>query len=167
MTYPIVTPYLKGFHLTLTAHHPGRGESGWKMPSKEWLASLYEAVEAGKFTKDKADLLRDASSQEEVPSPTGVKSAYVLPPPPKCVRPVPHIEQDATALARLFQQEKSAQTLIRAARVYTILYDFADASGTGFGSTVLGDDGICYRNGTWGSDMEDSPSNFKEFENVV
>jgi hypothetical protein len=28
MTYPIVTPYLKAFHLTLAAHHPGRGKSG-------------------------------------------------------------------------------------------------------------------------------------------
>jgi hypothetical protein len=59
------------------------------------------------------------------------------------------------------------QKLIRAARVYTILYGFADASGSGFGSTVLGDDSIRYRIGTWDPDTQDCSSNFCDFENVV
>jgi hypothetical protein len=56
--------------------------------------------------------------------------------------------------------------LIRARRVYKILYGFADASGTGFGSTLMLNGGIRYRIGTWGPD-EDETSNFREFENVV
>jgi hypothetical protein len=51
--------------------------------------------------------------------------------------------------------------------VYTILYGFANASDSGFGSTVLGDDGIRYRIGTWDSDTQESSSNYREFENVV
>jgi uncharacterized protein YggU (UPF0235/DUF167 family) len=43
--------------------------------------------------------------------------------------------------------------LLRAARVYSILYGLADASGTGFGSTILKKDGIAYRIGTWESDV--------------
>jgi hypothetical protein len=38
MTYLIVTPYLKGLHLTLAPHHPGRDKFGWKTTSKEWVA---------------------------------------------------------------------------------------------------------------------------------
>ena len=30
MTYPTLFPYLKGFHLTLCAHLPGRDKEGWK-----------------------------------------------------------------------------------------------------------------------------------------
>jgi hypothetical protein len=46
------------------------------------------------------------------------------------------------------------------------MYGFADASGSGFGSTVMLDGGIRYRIGTWGPDENES-SNFREFENVV
>jgi hypothetical protein len=42
-----------------------------------------------------------------------------------------------------------------------------DASGKGFGSTVLGKNGIRYRIGTWEADAEDASSNFREFKNVV
>jgi hypothetical protein len=52
-------------------------------------------------------------------------------------------------------------------RVYTIFYGFADASGTGFGSTILCEGGIKYRIGTSGSGSEEDSSNFREFENVV
>jgi hypothetical protein len=51
--------------------------------------------------------------------------------------------------------------------VISILYGFADASGTGFGSTVLGADGIKYRVGTWGKDEENESSNYRELENCV
>jgi hypothetical protein len=33
MTYFMVTPYLKGLHLTLASHHPGCNKFGWKMVS--------------------------------------------------------------------------------------------------------------------------------------
>jgi hypothetical protein len=56
---------------------------------------------------------------------------------------------------------------VRARLIITILYGFADASGRGFGSTVLGEDGTRYRIGVWDPDTEDESSNFREFENVV
>jgi hypothetical protein len=51
--------------------------------------------------------------------------------------------------------------------VFTVLHVFANASRKGFGSTVLGKDGISYRICTWESDTEDESSNFREFENAV
>jgi hypothetical protein len=59
------------------------------------------------------------------------------------------------------------QVLLKLSRVYSIFYGFADASGSGFGSTSLCKGGIKYRIGTWGSDLEEDSFNFREFENVV
>jgi hypothetical protein len=33
LTYPVLTPYLKGLHLTLDSWRPGRDEEGWKISS--------------------------------------------------------------------------------------------------------------------------------------
>jgi hypothetical protein len=61
MTYLIVSPYLKGLHLTLASHHPGRDKFGLKMGSKEWAAYLYESVERGKLTEEEAETMSRAS----------------------------------------------------------------------------------------------------------
>jgi hypothetical protein len=57
--------------------------------------------------------------------------------------------------------------MVRLNLVYEIFYGFGDASGKGFGSTMLSKKGIKYRIGLWGSDDEDESSNWKEFENQV
>jgi hypothetical protein len=167
MTYPLVTPYLKGFHLTLAAHHLGRDDSGWKLTPREWAAFIYEAVASGKMVQDEADAMQEAVREMAPPVPMASTPPKAPLPPPKLVVPVERFEDDVKALTVLFDTDKPVQKLIRAARVYTILYGFADASGSGFGSTVLGEDGIRYRIGTWDSDTEESSSNFREFENVV
>jgi hypothetical protein len=62
MTYLIVTPYLKGLHLTLALHHTGRNKFGWKMASKERVAYLFESAENGKMiTHDKAESMSRAA----------------------------------------------------------------------------------------------------------
>jgi hypothetical protein len=45
-------------------------------------------------------------------------------------------------------------------QVYTVLYGFADASSSRFGSTILLNGEIKYRIGTWGSDIEEDLSNY-------
>jgi len=40
MTYKILFPLLKGFHLALCAHLPNRDEDGWKVKDLEWLGFL-------------------------------------------------------------------------------------------------------------------------------
>jgi hypothetical protein len=76
------------------------------------------------------------------------------------------LKDDRRALGVLFEAELPGQVLIRAARVYTILYGFADASGSGFCSTIMLNGGIRYRIGTWGPD-KDETLNYREFKNVV
>jgi hypothetical protein len=176
MTYRIVTPYLKGLHLTLASHHPGRNESGWKMSSREWCAYLFESVENGKLTEEEAASMARTSVEPPKPNPTPKdgepfsppkpKGKNPLTPPPQRIKPAPRLKSDARALGLLFKEKIPGEVLLRAARVYTIIYGFADASGSGFGSTIMLDGGIHYRIGTWGPD-EDETSNFREFENVV
>jgi hypothetical protein len=48
-----------------------------------------------------------------------------------------------------------------------VLYDFGDASGSGFGSTILSPGGIRYRFGLWGRDLSHQSSNYRELRNLV
>jgi hypothetical protein len=80
--------------------------------------------------------------------------------PPKMGKPVQQLAWDLEALIRMFNDDIPSEVLLQASRVYSILYGFANASGTGFGSTVLGADGIEYRIGTWESDVDKDSSNF-------
>ena len=37
MIYPCLTPYLKGFHLSLESWRPDRDQHGWKLPVNDWI----------------------------------------------------------------------------------------------------------------------------------
>jgi hypothetical protein len=85
MTYLLVTPYLKGLHLTLASHHPGCDAFGWKMASKEWAAYLFEVVESGKLTGNEAESMTRAAAK-----PTSSKPEDREPfPPPKAANRKP------------------------------------------------------------------------------
>jgi hypothetical protein len=94
MIYTLVTPYLKGLHLTLASHHAGRNEFGWKMPPSKWAAYLNELVESGRFLKEEANLLAQALIEPKNPktkeglsySPHGPNEQKPLPPPPKSLQ---------------------------------------------------------------------------------
>jgi hypothetical protein len=126
-------------------------------------AYLHEAVENGRLTDDEAHSLvligEETISQESSPN----RPPRVVPAPPNRIRPVPRLKADTRALMVLFSKPTPAQTLVRASRIYSILYGFAEALGSGFGSM----DGIRYCIGTWDLDTRDRSSNFREFKNVV
>jgi hypothetical protein len=67
----------------------------------------------------------------------------------------------------LAPSEALPEVNIRCWWVYKIRYRFADASGKGFGSTILGKDGTRYHIGIWDKDTEEATSNYQEFENLV
>jgi hypothetical protein len=47
-TYPSITPYLKGIHLTLDSWRPWRDDEGWKLPLSE-IKAAQEANSASTF----------------------------------------------------------------------------------------------------------------------
>jgi hypothetical protein len=44
MTFEILTHHLKGFHLALAAHLPGRNSEGWKLSDSDWMMYLLEKL---------------------------------------------------------------------------------------------------------------------------
>lgn len=152
LTFSIVVPFLKGFHLTLSGHLPKRDIEGWKLTDRAWLAYLEEAKDKGEISEDQMLEMID-----EVSPVT----------PPVHAFAVPRLGQDIEALQRFFAADTPPEVRVRAKTISVILYGFADASGRGFGSSVLGPNGVRYRIGIWGVEDEDESSNWKEFENVV
>ena len=154
MTFDQIFPYLKGFHLSICGHLRYRNEEGWKTQELEWIGHVEKWFEEGRWSREEADeMLGDL-----VYNP---KSS------PEKIQVVPRFHTCLKALWRLFEQEEAHLVLVRTKIVYLLLYGFADASGTGFGSTFLSEEGVRFRIGTWEKDVESNSSNWKEFENVV
>jgi hypothetical protein len=89
------------------------------------------------------------------------------PAPPKVVSATYRLQQDLFALREILKPLSPPAVLIRSNVILQIVYGFGDASGKGFGSTVLSKRGVKFRIGLWEPDAEDESSNWKEFENVV
>jgi hypothetical protein len=143
MTFEDITPYLKGIHLTLASHLPGRNPDGWKMSRKAWIELV--------LINQHLDLPDNATE-------TGTPQLTVA---------VPRLIDNLRALHSIFQSMDPPLISVRSSRCLEVRYGFGDASGTGFGSSFERQDGVFYQVGTWGPDQEDTSSNWKEFQNVV
>ena len=91
MTYEILFPYLKGFHLTLCSHLPLRNEEGWKMQELEWLGFLEQSKEKVRLT------------QFEIDETKSLKFDYKN--HPLQVQLVPRFHSCLTALSRFFEPD--------------------------------------------------------------
>jgi hypothetical protein len=152
----MITHHLKGFHLALAAHQPGRNDEGWKLSESEWHSYLSMKVDKGELTQQEADLMEYKSN---TPQPCH---------PPSTIPLIPHLCDDIYALREFFELPLPPEIQARWHNIHLLLYGFADASGGGLGSTVtVPGSGIRCRVGVWGKDEENESSNYKEFENVV
>jgi hypothetical protein len=154
MTFEVITPFLKGFHLILAKHLPRRDDDGWKFSEKRYLSYVHQKLADEKITDLEAHAMLSAAEEEGAP-------------PPKTVVATERLKQDLFALEELLKPTSPPDVLIRSNAVLQILYGFGDASGKGFGSTMLSVKGVRFRIGLWEKDAEDESSNWKEFENVV
>ncbi len=122
-TYPMMVPYLKGIHLTLDSWRPWRSPDGWKIVDHEVSATLQEL---------------GLNSKHPIKAPTNVTA-------------VPSLASDDLALQQLFTGPTPTQWCVRPTRCGVAYYDFADASGLGFGSSFLINGTLHYRTGQWAS----------------
>lgn len=137
-TYPCITPFLKGLHMTLDSWRSGRDEEGWKTDSINIATA-------------KAEQWVDAPSQA-----------------PTLVWPVPRLAQDVASLLFMMQADSPPVRYVRSKQVVSVFYGFGDASGTGFGSTITSPSGeTIFRHGLWGPDSQDASSNYRELRNLV
>lgn len=90
---------------------------------------------------------------------------------PRCtandIKAVPRFDKCLNALWFLFEQELPHVVSVMTKVVYILLYRFADASGTGFGSTFISNTSTRFRIGTCEKEAESNLVSWKEFENVV
>jgi len=142
-TYPGITPFLKGIHLTLNSWRPGRNAEGWKSESYE---------------PEPVDLLFDSDlSTQSKPLQ-----------PPVYVTAVPRLHMDLEALTSLFAAEHPPIRYVRATHTLVALYGFGDASGHGFGGSIALKDGTTlFRHGLWPDGADGLSSNYRELGNLV
>jgi hypothetical protein len=87
--------------------------------------------------------------------------------PPARVLPVPWLAFDLQALQRLTMGIAPMHRNIRPESTAVAFYGFADASGCGFGSTLVINNTVYFRHGQWSSDYVEHSSNFWELHNLV
>ena len=88
MTFEVITPFLKGFHLSLCSHLPSRDDDGRKLPDGAFMAYVHEKQERG--------LLNEESARTSLNPPD-----YVYIPVPKRTKPFTRFKEDVFALGEL------------------------------------------------------------------
>ena len=153
MTYEILFPFLKGFHLALCAHLPRRDEEGWKLKDLEWIGFLEERISQGKLSeKEKSNLLDEQFDFSKAPKQIKVGKRFR-----SCLE----------ALEKFFSLTTPPIITDRSTKIQMAVYGFVDASKSGFGASIDHGNRVTYRMGIWGRDTEEDSSNYREFANLV
>jgi hypothetical protein len=151
--YNAMKPYLKGIHLTLDGWRRGRDKDGWKLKSSE-------------MTEERdLDPIGGENLGERYFGDLGTSEVRD---PPSRVRLVTWLASDLRALSSLLESATPTKVVVRANRVTQIIYGFGDASGKGWGASILLPDGsVYYKSGTWFDHVSEKSSSFRELANLV
>jgi len=142
-TYPTITPYIKGLHLTIDSWRVGRDSEGWKLPSSA-LTEIWD---------------------DSVTNPLPGRGEDAL--APETVIAVPRLQDDLLALTQLLSAEVPPQRIIRSRAVVSAGYGFGDASGTGLGWSMQVGSELSITHGVWGEEDSANSSNYRELSNLV
>ena len=151
--YPMMKPYLKGFHLLLETWRGGRDEEGWKIRSRPRLGEEDDVPdrEEVEVEVDEGDIVSGSTA-----GPTsGITMA------------VPRLQADLEAILFLAESDTPRVRVVRSSKIATAFYGFGDASSDGFGATIERKSGVVGRYGLWATDTADQSSNFRELLNLV
>ena len=85
----------------------------------------------------------------------------------KRVKWVPRFKDDLEALSELFESDTPPRRPIRPVSTAIACYKFGDASGVGFGSSLIINGVIYYRHGQWNTRHSLESSNFRELANLI
>ena len=136
-TYRELNPFFKGIHLTLDGWRDNRDDEGWKL--------------ATAHVQKKVDVEKDASPYDY----------------PNEVAAVPRLMNDLKDLESMTESETAPIVVVRSKQIYLVRYEFGDASGGGFGSSITSPTGIRIHMGTWNERGSEKSSNFRELGNLV
>ena len=152
MTFEDMTPFLKGFYLTLNSWRSKRDDHGWRMSDKSWINCLVAKFENGSLSEEEFEKAVNGQNDPGCP-PTVIAST--------------RLSDDVRALSSMFSSPSPPQVNLRSKKIINVIYGFGDASGTGLGATFTCGSGFTYRIGVWGPDESDQSSNWREFTNIV
>jgi hypothetical protein len=153
MTFENLTPFLKGFYLSLNSWRSGRDAEDWKVSDKTWMKMLEGKFYKGEISDDEFDASWAKAQKEGAPHD---------------VKASPRLADDVGALHAIFYSSKDPPRVnLRSKKIVTAIYGFGDASGTGLGATFTCGAGFTFRIGVWGTPEQSESSNWKEFTNVV
>jgi hypothetical protein len=66
MTFELITPFLKGFHLTISGHLPRRNAKGWKIAERSSDAYIHQQVAEGLMTEEEATEALNPPDYEDI-----------------------------------------------------------------------------------------------------
>ena len=133
MVYDNFMPYLKGFHLTLSQHLPKRDDDGWKLPDAQWLAHIQQNILEGNLTEAQGVVMLESMDINH-----GVQ-------PPEWVKPVNRFWDCLKVLLEFMESDKPPEVVVCTTNSILLIYDYADALGSGFGSSLLIHGDLKYR----------------------
>jgi hypothetical protein len=140
-----MAPFLLVLYLTIDSWRPGRDEEGWRLRQAEVEASL------------------ESDDESEIKEGKGGEDGA----PPRMVLAVPRLRDDLKVLVQLTEAEAPPLRRVRESRKAKILYDFGDASGSGFGWCIDFGDGVRYELGEWCDKIQEAYLNYRELRNLV
>ena len=150
-TYPEMTPYLKGFHLTIDGWRPDRDGEGWKKRKRRPNPTVF-SEEGLKAQGEYESELIEADPAEA----------------PKMVDPAPRLAGDLKALIELTSGSEPPMRRVRCREMIGVFYGFGDASRDGFGTTFRHQSGNTeFRFGQWCTEESERSSNYRELKNLV
>ena len=152
MTFDEMTPFLKGFYLTLNSWRPKRDKDDWKMSDKTWMKCLFAQLENGSISD--LEFEKELNFRNDIDCPSEVTAS-------------PRLASDVKALITMLSSPTPPEVSLRSKDIVTVVYGFGDASGTGLGSTFTCGSGFNFRIGIWSGDDIDESSNWREFTNIV
>ena len=141
MTFDVITPYLKGFYLTLNSWRSHRDEGDWRVADKRWQQILMEKFETGEISEVELNSYREGG-MEDPEAPSTVKASISL------------VDDVRALLGILFSPINVPEVNVRCRNVLTVIFGFGGdhASGIGLGATFTCGSGFNFRIGVWGSD---------------
>ena len=147
-----MSPFLKGFYLSLNSWTSKRDSQDWKMTDKLWMQYLIANPEKDQSTDVESNM--ELNIHDE-------KGCLEM------ITASPKFADDVRALCQMMNCDRPPVVSLRSKSIVTVVYGFGDASGTGLGSTFTCGSGFTFRIGVWGADESGESSNWREFTNVV
>jgi hypothetical protein len=110
--------------------------------------------------------MRGAMAEKEDDSPDGQFSECSTR-APALVKWVPWFPSDVGALLELFSSDTPPRHQIRPTQTTLVVYQFRDASGQDYGSSLMIGDTIFYHHGQWNKVHSQESSNYRELANLI